>query len=78
MRVAAAIARFWWDFLVGDDWKIAATIGATLVVSALVVSLVADPGTWLAPVVAAALMVAFVVSLAVDLRHRARAAPPRR
>ena len=26
MRYLAAFGRFWWDFLVGDDWTIAAGV----------------------------------------------------
>jgi hypothetical protein len=29
--------RFWWDFVVGDDWRIAAGVALTLVVGALLV-----------------------------------------
>jgi hypothetical protein len=30
-------ARFWWDFIVGDDWRIAVGVVLTLVVGALLV-----------------------------------------
>ena len=30
MRLLKAFGRFWWDFLVGDDWKIAATVASGL------------------------------------------------
>jgi hypothetical protein len=32
IRYLAGFARFWWDFLVGDDWRIAA--GVLVVVAA--------------------------------------------
>ena len=30
-----AFAAFWWDFLVGDDWRLAAGIAVTLALTAL-------------------------------------------
>ncbi|HEY7622524.1 MAG TPA: hypothetical protein VH834_22320 [Solirubrobacteraceae bacterium] len=39
MRFVTALARFWWDFVVGDDWRIA--VGVVLVLGAGAV-LVAD------------------------------------
>jgi hypothetical protein len=45
-------ARFWWDFVVGDDWLVAAGVVVALAVTAWV-------GVWwlLPPVVAALLFV---------------------
>ncbi len=37
MRQARAFARFWWDFVVGDDWRIAAGVAAALGICALLV-----------------------------------------
>jgi hypothetical protein len=31
-------ARFWYDFVIGDDWKIAAAVGAVLLAGAAVVA----------------------------------------
>jgi hypothetical protein len=30
-------ARFWWDFVIGDDWRIAAGVALTLVAGAVLV-----------------------------------------
>jgi len=38
MRFVAGFARFWWDFIVGDDWRIAAGVLAVLAIGALLVS----------------------------------------
>ena len=35
MRYAAAFARFWWDFVVGDDWRIAAGVAVALGLTSL-------------------------------------------
>jgi CBS-domain-containing membrane protein len=32
----AAFGRFWWDFVIGDDWLAAAGVAAALAVTALV------------------------------------------
>jgi hypothetical protein len=37
-RFAAGFLRFWWDFIVGDDWRIAAGVVVVLAVGALLVS----------------------------------------
>jgi hypothetical protein len=36
MRHLAAFGRFWYDFLVGDDWIIAATVVVAVAVTALI------------------------------------------
>jgi hypothetical protein len=38
MRLVAGFARFWWDFIVGDDWRIAAGVVLVLGVGAVLVS----------------------------------------
>ena len=38
MRLFGAFGRFWWDFIIGDDWHIAAGVGAVLAVGALLVA----------------------------------------
>jgi hypothetical protein len=35
MRHLAAFGRFWWDFVVGDDWVAAAGVVAGLALTAL-------------------------------------------
>jgi hypothetical protein len=37
-RLATGFLRFWWDFIVGDDWRIAAGVVVVLAVGALLVS----------------------------------------
>ena len=38
MRFAKGFARFWWDFVVGDDWRIAAGVVVVLAAGALLVA----------------------------------------
>ena len=35
MKYLVAFARFWYDFIVGDDWRVAVGIAAALGVTAL-------------------------------------------
>ncbi len=49
MRHVAAFGRFWWSFVIGDDWRaaagIAAAIGGTAILAAAQVA-----AWWLLPV----------------------------
>lgn len=65
-----AFGRFWYDFLIGDDWKIAASVVAVLVVGAVLVVTGALPAVVLAPLLGLLLAAGFVVALAVDTRRR--------
>ena len=49
MRYARAFGRFWWNFIVGDDWRVAAGIALALILSSLLVRTGANPW-WLLPV----------------------------
>ena len=70
MKVIKAFGRFWYDFIIGDDWKI-----AVAVVSALAVLAVLLVGTGIGDRVLAVLggvliVTAFALSLAIDTRPR--------
>jgi hypothetical protein len=48
MRYVRAFGRFWWDFIVGDDWTVAAGVAVALGLVAILV----DHGVnawWLLP-----------------------------
>ena len=62
MRYLVAVGRFWYDFIVGDDWRIAAGVIAVLGVGAAIEA-AGMGGDWLAPIVAIALVVVFAVPL---------------
>ena len=38
MRYLTGFLRFWWDFIIGDDWKIAAGVALVLAVDAALVA----------------------------------------
>jgi len=48
-------ARFWWDFVVGDDWRIAVAVVVALAASAALAA--SDvPAWWLLPAAVAAVL----------------------
>jgi hypothetical protein len=61
-----SFGRFWWDFLVGDDPKLAAAI--VLVLGGGAVAVAVTTGSWVAVLVGSALVAAFVVTLLIDVR----------
>jgi hypothetical protein len=48
-------ARFWWDFLVGDDWRVAVGVAIGLALTALVAT-TSVPAWWLLPVAVATVL----------------------
>jgi hypothetical protein len=48
VRYIRAFGRFWWDFIVGDDWRVAAGIAVALMLTWLLVRAGANPW-WLLP-----------------------------
>jgi hypothetical protein len=49
MRVVKAVAAFWWDFIVGDDWVAAAGVVLLLAVTAGAVHLMGANPWWVLP-----------------------------
>jgi hypothetical protein len=64
MRRLSAFGRFWWDFVVGDDWRVAAAVGIGLALTGLLTGLGID-AWWLLPLVVA-------LALAGSLRRATR------
>ncbi len=69
MRFLKGFGQFWYDFIVGDDWKIAFAIGLTIVLGAVIAWVSATNADWIAPLMGVALALAFVISLTVDVRR---------
>ena len=69
MRFVKAFGRFWYDFIVGDDWKIAAAVVTALAVGAAIAVGGAAGAEWLPPLVGCLVVVAFTVSVVVDVRR---------
>jgi hypothetical protein len=69
MRYARAFGRFWFDFVVGDDWRIALGVVLVLGVGALLVATGAIATSLLAPLLAAAIVGVVSASIAHGARR---------
>jgi hypothetical protein len=69
MKFVKGFGQFWYDFVIGDDWKIAVAIGLVTVVGAVIASASATGAGWIAPTMGLALALAFVVALVIDVRR---------
>jgi hypothetical protein len=68
MRFVRGFGRFWWDFIVGDEWRIAAGVVAVLAAGAVAVT--AEWFTGSAIVVAVAIGIAAAAILSIVLPAR--------
>jgi hypothetical protein len=70
VRFLKSFGRFWYDFIIGDDWKIAVSVVLALgvVVAAMSANLFGDTGLTILGGVA--VVAFFAVSLAVDVRPK--------
>ena len=67
MTRAEALGRFVWDFVVGDDWRVAVGVVAVLGITDLLTRHGADVW-WLVPLVVLAALAASVLRVAVRSR----------
>jgi hypothetical protein len=70
VTVLKVFARFWYDFVIGDDWKIAATVAAVLLAGAALVAAEVLPERLTPVLIGAAILAAFTVAMVVDTRAR--------
>lgn len=63
MRYVRGFGRFWYDFVVGEDWRIAAGVAASLGAGALLLAADALPEALLVVLVAAAIVCVVVASV---------------
>ncbi|TDO45702.1 hypothetical protein EV643_11226 [Kribbella sp. VKM Ac-2527] len=72
MKFLKSFGQFWYDFIIGDDWKIGVAVLTALVVLfvAMKAELFGDTGLTLLG--GAAVVVAFAISLAIDVRPKKR------
>jgi hypothetical protein len=72
VRAVRAFANFWLDFVVGDDWRLAAGVGVVLVIGAwLVHDQIARTGV-VAVGVGATVVLLAAASILVDARRMSR------
>lgn len=72
MNFIKSFGQFWYDFIIGDDWKIAVAmvIAVGLTIGALKLDLFGDTGLC---ILGAVLVIAcFAVSLVIDVRPRSK------
>ncbi|GAA1567026.1 MULTISPECIES: hypothetical protein [Kribbella] len=70
MKYLKAFGQFWYDFIIGDDWKIAAAVVTTLAVLVVVMLTGALNDTALTLLGGLLLIAAFSISLAIDVRKK--------
>jgi hypothetical protein len=70
MKFLKAFGQFWYDFIIGDDWKIAAAVVLALgvLLAVMKAGLFGDIGLTLLG--GAFIVVAFAISLAIDVRPK--------
>jgi len=59
MKWVRSFGRFWWNFIVGDDWRVAAGVAASLGLTALLAH-VGENAWWLLPAAVAVILGASV------------------
>jgi hypothetical protein len=71
MTFLKAFGAFWYDFIIGDDWKIAVAVvlALGLLLAAMNADLFGDHG--LAILGGVTIVIFFAISLAIDVRPRA-------
>lgn len=70
MRFVRGFFGFWYDFIVGDDWKIAAAVVVALTLGAIGVAASAGTLSILVPLIAVLVFAAFTIALVPDVRKR--------
>ena len=71
MRFVAAFGRFWWDFVVGDEWRIAAGVVAVLATGALAVAGDRASGQHVVVAVGIGIVIVSAVSIVLPARRAA-------
>jgi hypothetical protein len=70
MTLVGRFLRFWYDFIVGDDWKVAGMVAGVLGAGAVAVATEVIPSAVLAPAIGALVALGFLAGLALDVGRR--------
>jgi drug/metabolite transporter superfamily protein YnfA len=70
VRILTDFGRFWYELLVGDDWKIAMSVVIALTLTALLLTQTAAPDHLVAVVGGVLVVAGFCVSLILDVRRK--------
>ncbi len=65
MKQLKAFGAFWYDFIIGDDWRIALGVVVGLALTAFLAHHTTAPAWWLLPVIV-------IVMLTISLWHAAK------
>ena len=68
MRSLKSFGRFWYEFIIGDDWKIAAAVVIALGLTFLLMQTTSLSDHILAVLGGVGVVLAFAVSLGIDVR----------
>lgn len=68
MRFLSGFARFWWDFIVGEDWRIAAGVTLVLAGGALLVAGTGASDTLVAMLAALGTIAVVIASIVASAR----------
>jgi hypothetical protein len=71
VRYLRGFAGFWYDFVVGDDWKIAATVVAVLLLGVALVAAGVLPAAAVTLLLGVLMLLSFVLAVLLDLRPKA-------
>jgi hypothetical protein len=69
MKFVRGFGRFWFDFIVGDDWRIALGVVLVLGLGALLVATEAIGANLLMPLLAAAIVAVVAASIVLGARR---------
>jgi hypothetical protein len=72
VRFVAGFGRFWWDFIVGDDWKIAAGVAVVLAIGAALVAATNLSDTAISLLAGAGILAVVTASIVTGARSAAR------
>jgi len=72
MRFLRAFGQFWYDFIIGDDWKIAVAVVTGLIVVWMLVEFSPLSDTVITLTGGVLVMLLFALSLFIDTRERSR------
>jgi len=73
VRYVTGFGRVWWDFVIGEDWRIAAGVGAVLAAGAALVAWTGVPDGVLTVGLGAALVPVVVASIVAPVWRARRA-----
>ncbi len=70
MKFLKAFGQYWYDFIIGDDWKIAAAVLSALLALFIIEKNNVISGWWLSIAGATLIMSFFSISLIIDVRSK--------